>query len=909
NEVKNQIKVEELPSEWLAEVVKGVDKFAPILGGTVADGDDGSTLVEESDEADDATVVGDAVADKQAAGRDKGAVTGSGRTREEILAWLTGQSGYAGSYKADLLDPDSRFPAEVTVNSAMTRIARGFDRLRERSRREGDPRARAATALQEAARRHPEEFNRYLGQLHAASDGGDPVRSAARLFRADAGLRAPGVDVFALEWARLPDEERGAVQALVGRWVSPEGTAGWTDRDWGAVAMAYRAGEAVAAATILLVVRSHGVLLGYDRVLAGAGNDGERSRAAVAARIIEAGARWTVPGVDVFALYWAAALPDEGRAAVRALVGRAVLPEDARHWTDHDWGAVAVARRFGEPVAVFASWVVAAAQRRDAVTAGYYAALTDTAFSDFPVSEAARIVEAGDRLRAMGVDVFSLCWALLPDGERAAVHALAGRPDSIADWTDRDWGAVALARERAGDDVARRTVFLVADRGINKAELAATVGSSRPESGAALMAKMTRTYGVSFNSDLGVAEFKRRHFSLPQEVIDRVKADKFPVEWLPMIGEALGHFASIMGARRDESSHSGTLQEINTLSAVTWGLSGPEEPHRLHLGEFYYEKELIIVFTGPFKNFRDPFERINGVLGAVVHEAAHGLLDYARLEFEWHFWDGVKQSEWKEWAPPSGSMDHGEALRELIRATVFRLKDFQEWAPPNLVQEAYRLLDSLPVNVRAWQDETKIQLVDRLTKALEAQPDTKLVLQHYDALIQENRRFFVAEQAITKYGTVNAFEDLAESAKYYFLDKETLRERAPRRAAFMDRLVRGWSAPSSGAVDTPAVPQRTGLRPLQMSLGLSTASEGRVLASALSQEPATDAVGRAAAHKNTAAHADTVPVGSSASNAELNRGLLHAGLGTLSEGPATYQQARAGAAEAQEPVAETARGK
>ncbi|MDX2709099.1 hypothetical protein PV350_40585 [Streptomyces sp. PA03-6a] len=466
----------------------------------------------------------------------------------------------------------------------------------------------------------------------------------------------------------------------------------------------------------------------------------------------------------------------------------------------------------------------------------------------------------------------------------------------------------ARAREDAKAANEASIPVVAADSGVNKAELAAAVGSSRPDSGAELMVKLERTYGVSFNSDLGVAEFKRSYFNLPQEVIDRVKVDKFPVEWLPMIDEALGHFAPIMGARRDESSRSGTDQEINTLSAVEWGLSGPEEPNSWHLGEMYCKKKLINVFTGPFKrNFRDPSERINGVLGVVVHEVAHGLLDYAMLEFEWHFWDGVKQSGWKEWVPPSGSIDHREALRELIRATVFRLEDFQEWAPPNLAQETYRLLESLPGNVRAWQDETKIQLVDRLTKALEAQPDTKLVLQRYDALIQKNRRFFVAEQAITKYGTVNAFEDLAESARYYFLDKETLRERAPRRAAFMDRLVKGWSERASGAVDTPAAPQRTGFSSLQMSPGLSTASKSRVLASALDQEPAVDAVGRAAAYNGT--DTDAAPVDSSESTAELNRSLFQPGLETLREGPTTYQQVRDRAAKEQEQVAETVRGK
>ncbi|WP_209441124.1 hypothetical protein, partial [Streptomyces violaceorubidus] len=54
------------------------------------------------------------------------------------------------------------------------------------------------------------------------------------------------------------------------------------------------------------------------------------------------------------------------------------------------------------------------------------------------------------------------------------------------------------------------------------------------------------------------------------------------------------------------------------------------------------------------------------------------------------------------------------------------------------------------------------------------------------------RLAFPKERPISKYGETDANEDLAETANYYFHENALLREKAPLRAEFFDRLIAGW---------------------------------------------------------------------------------------------------------------------
>ncbi|MFB7294139.1 hypothetical protein, partial [Actinacidiphila glaucinigra] len=543
-----------------------------------------------------------------------------------------------------------------------------------------------------------------------------------------------------------------------------------------------------------------------------------------AARLVEAGDALSAEGVDVFAVAWEGLQGSEEEANVKTLVAVLLPTGSSTDWTGRDWGAVAVARRAGEKAAIAVA--AGAGKEKEAVAADvrrvgeeFAAATAWRVAADragLPVRDISSLRAATRReLRDMrwegAVDVndamVARYYATLTQeeagtNERAVAFAIAGR---IANHGQPFLGL-------PGGAARLKTLF-------GRARTGGGASGSQPDPDAELMTKWINNYKISLNSDFGAAEFRRVHPDLPQKAIDRVKADKFPAEWLPMIDEALGHFAPIMGARRDESSRSGTPQEINTVSAVEWGNTGPANIGRIHQGHFLRKSKALIVFTGPYKNnFTNPFDRIEGVLGTAVHEAAHGLLDYALPEFKEQFWYGVKQPIWKERVPLSGSIGHMEALREMARANIIMRKDFMEGASPELVREVDHLVGSLPDDV--WisqQNANDIELIDGITRALADQPDVQNVLQGLDPLIQKNRRFLVTEQAITQYGATNPSEDLAETAKHYFVNTKTLRERAPRRAAFMDRLVEGWKTRADGGADTPAAPQRTGFTDFGLS--------------------------------------------------------------------------------------------
>ncbi|MFB7294162.1 hypothetical protein [Actinacidiphila glaucinigra] len=73
--------------------------------------------------------------------------------------------------------------------------------------------------------------------------------AAARLVLAGDALKAEGVDVFTHEWAALQgSEEEADVKTLVAVLLPPGSSTDWTSREWGAVAVARRAGEKVAIA-------------------------------------------------------------------------------------------------------------------------------------------------------------------------------------------------------------------------------------------------------------------------------------------------------------------------------------------------------------------------------------------------------------------------------------------------------------------------------------------------------------------------------------------------------------------------------------------------------------------------------------------------------------------------------------
>ncbi|MDX2709583.1 hypothetical protein PV350_43205 [Streptomyces sp. PA03-6a] len=517
--------------------------------------------------------------------------------------------------------------------------------------------AAAATILRLAENRFPEVFAEYeYFEARAALTGSDVPGAVARLLRAGIDMAERGVDVFALEWMARSVVEQRLVAALVGyRLLDQEHTTRWTDSDWGAVAVAFRASRVVAEATIRQLAtgglaalqlldkpplatpsndrlaaarrraadpdgrqasaRTEKLVAAFEEYYRACGNVDEAGVAdtardaarpveaphVAAARLVEAGDALSAEGVDVFAVAWTRLHGSEEEADVKTLVAGWLPGGSTTDWTGREWGAVAVARRTGEKAAIAAAAgaskkVEAAAVRRggeDLAAATTWRVAADRA--GLPVRNISSLRAATKReLRGMrwegAVDVndamVARYYATLTQeeagtNERAVAFAIAGRIVSPGQRLGLPGGAARLKtffrRARTGEDTKAVSTagvpVVAADRGVNTASIPATLGSSRPDAGAELMGKLERTYGVSFNSSLGVSEFKRRYFDLPPKVIDPVKVDKFPVEWLPLIDQ--------VWMVRTGSEHADVLNQEILGAALADQVPGTPEYERL----------------------------------------------------------------------------------------------------------------------------------------------------------------------------------------------------------------------------------------------------------------------------------------------------------------------------------------
>ncbi|MDX2710065.1 hypothetical protein PV350_45880, partial [Streptomyces sp. PA03-6a] len=394
-------------------------------GSTVAGETDDGTLVDTPD-ADGSIAAGDGVAaGVKEAGQRKNVLLGSELGDDRIRAWLAGASRDANPtdrYAAVLLDPDSRFPVEITANSAAVPathssvLGQGLDwsalPARERAavealvdRRLSGPMATAGwkpadwAAVAAARRRsheaaahvmlrlvkanHPNGFASYLAALDAARN------TTFGFLNLDRELMAKGVNFLGLMWDIYA--EKTHVTQMVHSWISSGITENWKSRNRGAVAMALKySGTAAMAATA------------WDVAVAAPSRDPS----------------------DVLSRHFTATGPS---------------------WDSSD------------------------------VLSRYYAAL-DEASADNAAGNLRqatdRILRAGKALKEEGVDVFRLKWWALSDSERSEVKRSVPRfvvPSRLAAWvtglpdtarfSDLEWGAVAVAHREVHKDVAVVTAW------------------------------------------------------------------------------------------------------------------------------------------------------------------------------------------------------------------------------------------------------------------------------------------------------------------------------------------------------------------------------------------------------------------------------------------------------------------
>ncbi|MDX2703889.1 hypothetical protein PV350_13610 [Streptomyces sp. PA03-6a] len=297
-----------------------------------------------------------------------------------------------------------------------------------------------------------------------------------------------------------------------------------------------------------------------------------------------------------------------------------------------------------------------------------------------------------------------------------------------------------------------------------------------------LKQRIEEEFGISLNSVAGVEAVKHLNRDAPDDVLEQVQPQQWTLSQLKELHAALTHFAQILGSNRMNSSRRSKVQEVRIVGLVNWGVRNKRIARDL-AGQYFSSVRLVNLYGGVLNDV-GAFEE------AAIHELAHGLVGYAQKEFIDKFWSGVEEVVFLDGAKavnPHQDFEFSFALYlknpdTMDRDYPLHAKVVRAWESqyPNLVkiepgedarQAGKRIARALKAYVGIFEHEVKTWTFDGKPKV-----------------------FFPAgmERPITAYGEKDAWEDLAETMRGRFAGESVLRENAPLRAEFSDRLIDGW---------------------------------------------------------------------------------------------------------------------
>ncbi|SEF38166.1 hypothetical protein SAMN05421837_118117, partial [Amycolatopsis pretoriensis] len=305
---------------------------------------------------------------------------------------------------------------------------------------------------------------------------------------------------------------------------------------------------------------------------------------------------------------------------------------------------------------------------------------------------------------------------------------------------------------------------------------------------------------IELDSALGVRAVHETNTRTSQAVLAKVKEREFKAEEIRAIEAATSHYAPILGNRRASSSRAHAEQEVRTFGAVTFAV----ENGRLAAGaraEYLDSHGTVNLYAmGTLNREFGGGER--AIEGTVVHELAHGLLDYALGEYTEHVgsWDAEGNPRRRSDGEPPLSLNAMDDASDFETSLKFYLRDPGAFAnrSPRRAEFLSQLANEHPDIFVRREHEFTGQAAKRVLEFVKhRQSEFNINTGYWDA---EGYPTFDGERPITKYGATNKREDMAEAAKYYFLDREKLRREAPQRAEFFDRLIADWESSKSDAL-------------------------------------------------------------------------------------------------------------
>ncbi|WP_328605144.1 hypothetical protein OG943_34695 [Amycolatopsis sp. NBC_00345] len=307
--------------------------------------------------------------------------------------------------------------------------------------------------------------------------------------------------------------------------------------------------------------------------------------------------------------------------------------------------------------------------------------------------------------------------------------------------------------------------------------------------------------GISHDSDRGVQAVKESNPNAKPSALARVRKRDFTDDENGAIDDALSHYSPIIGEQRANSSRAGVDQEVRHIGAVNFGLERGELAYGMG-GEYIASHQTVNLYA-PATLSREFGGGRRGLEGTVAHELSHGLLKYALDDYGKHVgsWneDG-SPNRGPDAEPPSDSKARTDQadFKAALKSHLLDRPGLERKAPRR-AEFVAQLAQQHP-DVFARQDnELSGPRAERIYQALkDRQTDFNEHSGYWD---RDGFPSFTGERPITKYGATNVNEDMAETAKYYFLDPDKLRAEAPHRAEFFDQLIAGWKKPDSVLVD------------------------------------------------------------------------------------------------------------
>lgn len=173
-----------------------------------------------------------------------------------------------------------------------------------------------------------------------------------------------------------------------------------------------------------------------------------------------------------------------------------------------------------------------------------------------------------------------------------------------------------------------------------------------------IITELKETYGVVVSSSTTIEGIRNEYTDVSKKVRDSLATKAWRIKELRALRRALGYYAAILGANRENSSRKDADQEVTSVGKVKQAIDEDTPAGKLDtttLGEYFASKKNMGLFQAS-ERFKADFDNVGDQLtGTFVHEIAHGLLAYAIPDFiaETGYWKDrntelarPKRTEW-----------------------------------------------------------------------------------------------------------------------------------------------------------------------------------------------------------------------------------------------------------------------